>query len=205
MAIKKKIVHADNFAVHLYKEGTFWTAYEQSAFAVQQMQPEYNVNKKYEKSINELVISLDVPEDKLESVLSAFEVVRKSNSCVNLRAREAIDLSAFKVWKVFLPTTVVRPSFPDKYELEEQEEVRRAPRVIRKPSARKKRELLDLDTTESLPDNLNNGEMPESVTNENVNAIIQKLRTLDVSNISPMEALMLLSEIKRELAVSATP
>ncbi|MDR0334140.1 MAG: hypothetical protein LBI15_11865 [Dysgonamonadaceae bacterium] len=57
MIIKEKIHHTDTFAVNLYKEGIFWMAYEQSAYAVCQIKP-YIARKKYVKAVSAEVVSV---------------------------------------------------------------------------------------------------------------------------------------------------
>jgi hypothetical protein len=203
MTIKQKIQHADAFSVNLYREGIFWAAYEQSAFAVQRVKQRCKVYKRYENSVADLVVSLGITDDELPGVLSEFEVVHRDDSRVNLRIDTAIDLSDFKAWKIFLPATTATAFF-DKYESDWREIARAtAPpptpssRPIAKRSLIRKKRGSDVNVIK-LPDNLNNNSaMPESAAD--LSTIADKLRAIDLSSINPIEALMFLSEIKREL------
>jgi hypothetical protein len=48
-SINEKIVHSSLCSVNLYKEGIFWTAYEQSAYYVWQLKGYKPTKKRYKK------------------------------------------------------------------------------------------------------------------------------------------------------------
>jgi hypothetical protein len=152
MIIKEKIHHTDTFAVNLYKEGVFWMAYEQSAYAVCQIKP-YIARKKYVKAVSAEIVSMGFPNNVLESILSAFEVLGKSELQVNLKTREPIDLKVFETWKLSLPIQV------------------------------------NMDKTEKAKVGMLESEL------------INKLRTFDLSNATPMQCMIFLSSIKKELKI----
>ncbi|MDR0332934.1 MAG: hypothetical protein LBI15_05665 [Dysgonamonadaceae bacterium] len=152
MTIKEKIYHTDAFAVNLYKEGVFWTAYEQSAYAVCQIKP-YTARKKYVKAVSAEVVSVGFPDSVLESILSAFEVLEKSELQVNLKTREPIDLKVFETWKLSLPIQV------------------------------------SVDKMEKAKAGMLESEL------------INKLRSFDLSNATPMQCMIFLSSIKKELKI----
>ena len=102
MTVKDKIQHADAFAVNLYKEGIFWKAYEQSAYAVLQIRS-YQASKQYIKKAATDVVHIGFPDNALRDILSAFAVVSRNETEVNLKTREPIDLEAFGTWKKALP------------------------------------------------------------------------------------------------------
>jgi hypothetical protein len=103
-----------------------------------------------------------------------------------------------------LPTTTAAALF-DKYESDWQGITRAAappPTPPSRPIARrsliKNRRGSNVPVIK-LPDNLNNNSaMQESAAD--LSTIADKLRAIDLSGISPIEALMFLSEIKKELA-----
>ena len=102
MTITNKIQHTTPSDVKLYKEGIFWKAYEQSAYAILQLRT-YQAKKEYVKIAAAEVVSIGFPDSVLESIIAAFEVVTKEEFKILLKTREPIDLAAFEVWKKALP------------------------------------------------------------------------------------------------------
>jgi hypothetical protein len=102
MTIKEKIQHTDASTVNFHKEGIFWMAYEQSAYAVCKLK-EYKANKKFVKAVNAEVVSVGFPDKALGGILSYFEIQQKTDSQISLRTRGELSLQTVQQWKAELP------------------------------------------------------------------------------------------------------
>ncbi len=109
MEISKKIQHGDEFELRLYKEGIFWTAYEQSAYAIVRIKP-YKVTKKFVKVIEQEVVSVGFPQSSLENLTVGMIEEVKEDTLAVFRLTEAVDPEEFRLWKEALPLT----AFPEK-------------------------------------------------------------------------------------------
>ena len=69
MTIKEKIEYEDGQLVHLWKEGVFWVAYEQSAYLVSQVK-KLKPTKKYVKTAGREVVSVGFPSSVLADITS---------------------------------------------------------------------------------------------------------------------------------------
>ena len=176
--ITEKIVHSDAFEVNLYKEGgVFWKAYEQSAYAIHQIRREYKSKKEYVKKVATQVVSIGFPDSALRDILSAFAVVGRNEKVINLKTREPIDLEAFKVWKEALPVFV-----PTCENCKIQDSM-----IQDLKMQNAKIEPLNSVAIESL----------NSETNSEAIIVYNKVRHLDLSNVTPMDCMTFLSELKK--------
>ncbi|RLJ22916.1 hypothetical protein CLU97_4725 [Chryseobacterium sp. 7] len=66
MKIADIIRQEDHTKIQLYKQGVFWVAYEQSAYAVWKITG-YKASKKYVKNICSYVVSIGFPSSALEN------------------------------------------------------------------------------------------------------------------------------------------
>jgi hypothetical protein len=106
MTIQEKIVHPALDDVFLYREGIFWMAYEQSAYAVSQVKTLKAV-KKYVKVIGREVVSVGFPDAALAKVSASFNEFSKDGNRVKMKAQAPIAIEAFEAWKNGLPLFVV--------------------------------------------------------------------------------------------------
>ncbi|MDR1632064.1 MAG: hypothetical protein LBR97_04180 [Dysgonamonadaceae bacterium] len=103
MGISEKIIHPDAFHVHLYKEGVFWIAYEQSAYYFW-LKKGYKPTKKFVKSIKKEIVSIGFPQSALPSNINSNCLMEKDE--INLKTfllEESIDEDAFEQWKMQVP------------------------------------------------------------------------------------------------------
>ena len=163
MTIVEKIQHTDAFAINLYKEGVFWKAYEQSAYAIQQIRS-YQAVKQYIKLVRGEVVHIGFPDSVLKDILPAFALVGRTEKEIRLKTSRPIDLQAFEVWKEALPLKEANPP----------------------------QSLLHNGGVTSL-----SGREGSKESELNV---LSKLRAFDLSNATPMQCMMFLSELKKGLA-----
>jgi hypothetical protein len=71
MTISEKIKHSLPNEIHFYKEGVFWVAYEQSAFAICKIKS-YKPTKKFVKAAGMEVVSAGFPANALALVVSGI-------------------------------------------------------------------------------------------------------------------------------------
>ena len=99
MTIDEKLQRECADKVHLYKEGAFWVAYEQSAYLVSQVKT-LKPTKKFIKTVNKEVVSVGFPTSSLGSVTLHF-VLKEERGDYNLifEASESVSESDFLQWK----------------------------------------------------------------------------------------------------------
>ena len=121
MTIKEKIQHQSLAEIRLYLEGTFWTAYEQSAYYFHKLKG-YKPTKKFIKVINQEVVSVGFPENALSKMgiqkpevgatlavvqeVGAYAIrpseISENGKMFVFRIVEAIDEREFLEWKAGL-------------------------------------------------------------------------------------------------------
>jgi hypothetical protein len=69
--------------IHLYKEGSFWKAYERSAYLFVQHIKTYQTRLRYYKNIDQEIISIGFPDIALPKI---FKIVETQN-VVSLHSR----------------------------------------------------------------------------------------------------------------------
>jgi hypothetical protein len=100
MGISEKIIHPDVYHIHIYKEGVFWVAYEQSAYYFW-LKKSYKPTKKRIKSIEKEVVSVGFPQNTLDKrdSISHCSLERDEPNVKTFLLEEPIDLNAFEKWK----------------------------------------------------------------------------------------------------------
>jgi len=96
MTICDKIIETSPNEVHLFKEGVFWVAYEQSAYYFH-LRKGYKPTKKFIKKINCEIVSVGFPQSVLPS--AELEILQRSDTHIVLRTENAIDETEFLDWK----------------------------------------------------------------------------------------------------------
>ena len=111
MTIKEKInvtaetLHATSLQqIHLWKEGVFWVAYEQSAYAIWLLK-KYKPVKKFIKSVGMEVVSIGFPATALASVEAYCIRLDEKSSDTHLVSETTgpFDETAFSDWKNAIP------------------------------------------------------------------------------------------------------
>lgn len=85
--------------INLYLEGTFYKAYEQSAFAFCTRIKAYNVLRKESKTLGRDILYVGFPQTTLDKVLSSQMFVRIDEKTVRVTLSTPIDNSEFLVWR----------------------------------------------------------------------------------------------------------
>ncbi len=137
--------------IYLYKEGIFFKAYEQSAFAFATQRRDYMPKAKMVKSINQKIVSLGFPQSALNKYLD--RVVKREEKTVVLEC-DPIDVDRFQEWKQKIPFEIEKPQ-----------------------------------PTESIQSE-----------NSQMKRIFERIRTFPIETKSPMECMLFVSEIKKELS-----
>ncbi|GHT22941.1 hypothetical protein FACS189430_05490 [Bacteroidia bacterium] len=101
-------------AVHLWKEGVFWLAYEQSAYAVW-LQKGYKPTKKYVKAASMEVVSIGFPNvETLQATSLQATPHQITDGHIVIQLPAAIDHAAFLAWKngIAMPAAAGQGSAP---------------------------------------------------------------------------------------------
>ncbi len=91
--------------IHLFLEGTFWIAYERSAFQFVRSIKPYQVKKKWIKNIGQDMVSLGFPSSALDAVVVGLERLEVSEKRIILKAPEALLPEEFDRWQSAVPIT----------------------------------------------------------------------------------------------------
>lgn len=97
---KLGIIGSDRSSIHLFREGTFWKAYEDSAYLFIKHIRKYKPVKKTIKSLKMAVVSVGFPEKVLEDILQDVEIVSRVEDycaigCEQIESTE----EEFHLWK----------------------------------------------------------------------------------------------------------
>jgi hypothetical protein len=151
MTILEKIEHSTPYEVHLFKEGIFWVAYEQSAFAICQLKP-YKPTKKNIKAVGQAVVTVGFPENALAGILLSFQNTEKQDNMIIMQSETPFEQDVFDAWKNGI-------------------------------------EMYVAGALRAMP-------LQTSVeTSEK--GLLQKIRSFDVSNASPIECMLFINELKQ--------
>lgn len=99
MTINEKIKNEEGVAIHLYKEGIFWIAYEKSAYALVQHKA-LKVSKRHVKKINSYIVRVGFPTDLLDYFYSLLGApIIKDEFYIRINLENEILESDFTPWK----------------------------------------------------------------------------------------------------------
>lgn len=93
-------IEEGNFnSIHLYKEGSFWKAYERSAHLfVNHIRP-YMVKMRRYKNIKEDIISTGFPDVALHGILEGRKVTARQENTIAIELDAEINEEEFTKWK----------------------------------------------------------------------------------------------------------
>lgn len=112
---------ANEGQIYLYLEGSFWKAYEKSAFYFVQTIKEYKIKKKYMKSISMEIVSLGFPNSAIEVITNAQEVTEASDKKLVIKAQKVFCESDFTSWKNSIDMNIGLP--PDSENIRQNDEI----------------------------------------------------------------------------------
>jgi len=96
MTVKEKLQHEEGKLVHLWKEGAFWVAYEQSAFLVSQVK-KLKPNKKFVKNVGMDIVTVGFPDSALGSI--SLQITERNEKRITMQPERAADRDEFMAWK----------------------------------------------------------------------------------------------------------
>jgi hypothetical protein len=108
-------------SIHLYKEGSFWKAYEHSAYLFVKHIKSYQTRLRYYKNIGQEVISIGFPDIALPTILEESNMIQQSETQVTLRLKEELVIEDFLVWKTQTPLTVIQKASKQEQNKTEQD------------------------------------------------------------------------------------
>lgn len=83
--------------IHLYREGIFWKAYQQSAYQILQQRNRFKVSKKHVKAVGQQIVSIGFPDSTL-SQLFVPELLTQTTDKQLTIACSPIDMLAYQAW-----------------------------------------------------------------------------------------------------------
>lgn len=207
----QEIIAAENRntdKIYLHLEGIFWKAYERSAFAFIHRISRYKASKRFVKYLDAKVVSLGFPDASRSKVLGDRPLVTDSADMLVLDAG-SIDAEEYGRWKEALPLIVPKPATPSAAAAVQ-------PVYGAGYSASPRQMAIPVPDVESVPrrvtvvePSLVRSQAPEPVmaaaraaaaADSSVSeAVLRDLRNFSVENATPLECLIFVSSLKKQL------
>lgn len=187
--------------IYLHLEGIFWKAYERSAFAFIHRISRYKASKRFVKYLDARVVSLGFPDASRSKVLGDRPLLTETDGMLVLDGG-SIDTDEYGRWKESLPLIVPKPVAapaaaaaisPSLYE------------PVYAASARPMLSSLPVPDIESVPRRVTVVEPPQSAAPSRPadasvsEAVLRDLRNFSVENATPLECLIFVSSLKKQL------
>lgn len=170
--------------IRLYAEGLFWKAYERSAYACCTQFREFKATKKYIKAMEGELVSIGFPRTSLSTLAGEEQIVERGEKSVVIRCKEPVDEKMFAAWKNHLPLTAPAASGKNAFS---------APEPVADP-------LVPSDAQASAPVDTTTPmrSMPDFARSR-AETVAELLRSYNLAEHTPMEAMLFISELKRLL------
>lgn len=204
----QEIIAAENRntdKIYLHLEGIFWKAYERSAFAFIHRISRYRASKRFVKYLDAKVVSLGFPDASRSKVLGDRPLVSDTADMLVLDAG-AIDIEEYGRWKEALPLIVpkpaagtsAQPAYGAVYSVSPRQRVVPIPDVESVPRR---------VTTVSPPSPAAQLQPPAMAAAHSAaaadvsvgEAVLRDLRNFSVENATPLECLIFVSSLKKQL------
>lgn len=190
--------------IYLHLEGIFWKAYERSAFAFIHRISRYKASKRFVKYLDAKVVSLGFPDASRSKVLGDRPLLSESDDMLVLEGG-SIDAEEYGRWKDALPLIVPKPASPTN-------PVPPAYGAVYGGAARQM--AIPVPDVESVPRHVTvvapaPPQTPESgaaparsagaADSSVYEAVLRDLRNFSVENATPLECLLFVSSLKKQL------
>lgn len=187
----QEIIAAENCntdRIFLYPEGVFWKAYERSAFAFVRRISRYKITKRFVKYLDTEIVSLGFPDSSRTRVLGDRPVKAGPYGMLVLDGG-TIDPAAYLRWKEAIPLVAARtattspPAAPVTF----------PPPAVGVGSGG--------PTRLGVEQPLVTAPLPVGAENRTsvVEAVLRDLRNFSVENATPLECLLFVSSLKKQL------
>lgn len=200
----QEIIAAENRntdKIYLHLEGIFWKAYERSAFAFIHRISRYRASKRFVKYLDAKVVSLGFPDASRSKVLGDRPLVSDTADMLVLDAG-SIDAEEYGRWKEALPLIVPKPAAPATgasaqpaygavYNISSRQMTIPVPDV----------ESVPRRVTVVEPSSPAQAQQPAmAAADASVGeAVLRDLRNFSVENATPLECLIFVSSLKKQL------
>lgn len=187
--------------IYLHLEGIFWKAYERSAFAFIHRISRYKASKRFVKYLDAKVVSLGFPDASRSKVLGDRPLLSESDDMLVLDGG-SIDAEEYGHWKDALPLIVPKPASP----------ANPAPPAYGTVYGGTARQMaIPVPDVESVPRRVTvvAPEPPEAgaaparsagaADSSVYEAVLRDLRNFSVENATPLECLLFVSSLKKQL------
>lgn len=169
--------------IRLYAEGLFWKAYERSAYACCTQLRGFKPTKKYIKAMDGEIVSIGFPQTSLSTLVDEEQIVERGEKSVVIKCMEPIDEKMFVVWKNHLPLTASAVS-------------------AKKVSPADSSDPLIPDCSEESSPVDTASPSPRMAADEHpsyASAVVERIRSYNLAEHTPMETMLFVSELKRLL------
>ena len=169
--------------IHLYLEGIFWKAYEYSAYRFTFGICAFMVKKKFIRTLSRDMVSIGFPMDSLKKHSALFDLVSEGDKQCTIIPKSCTPPMPFEEWRASIPLEVkkVTPSV-----------VNRPPLPSREPTDRE-REMAEAAAEKSRLEAMFSG--GKSFAEK----IVDEIRHYNLANVTPMECMMWLSQLKTRI------
>lgn len=119
MTIAEIISREEDNIIQLYRQGVFWVAYEQSAYAVHKI-TNYKASQRYIKNMREYVVSLGFPDAALGKLLGSKSVLESTEKYKRLLSPHTLEKGELDKWKKTVPLAEKKENHKEKPSAEEE-------------------------------------------------------------------------------------
>lgn len=165
----------NNSTIILLREGIFWKAYEKSAYAFCKRIKPFMVKKKYIRSINDEIVSIGFPMSSTKAILQGKTILLEEERKMIISI-DPIDHDGFMAWKkeqTLTPATTPSTSIS--------------------PAA-------SYSNSNSNNSSNNSSSSGAFGYNSQEKEIITRIRLFSLESKTPLECMLFLSEIKKQLS-----
>lgn len=194
--------------IYLHLEGIFWKAYERSAFAFIHRISRYKASKRFVKYLDAKVVSLGFPDASRSKVLGDRPLVSDTADMLVLDVG-SIDAEEYGRWKEALPLIVPKPAAPAAVASAQ-------PAYGSAYNVSPRQMAIPVPDVESVPRRVTMVEPPlprsqapepamaaarsAAAADSSVSeAVLRDLRNFSVENATPLECLIFVSSLKKQL------
>ncbi len=199
--------------IYLYLEGIFWKVYERSAFAFIHRISRYKPSKRFIKYLDTSIVSLGFPDASRSKVLGDRPLIQATDDLLILEAGP-IGVEEFERWKESLPLIVPKNTTPPSvgrttYTATIYDGERVPPRRVTLPPVPAVESVPRRETAAQHPPH-SSASLPSASSatpppTENRNSggvgenVLRDLRNFSVENATPLECLLFVSSLKKQL------
>lgn len=185
--------------IYLHLEGIFWKAYERSAFAFTHRISRYKASKRFVKYLDAEVVSVGFPDASRAKVLGDRPLEAEEADMLVL-GTGAIDAEEYGCWKEAIPLAAPKPAGASSSAFGAVYGGVPRQKEFPVPDAESVPRYVSAVRSSRSPGAVTAGSYPAEVSETSVGeAVLRDLRNFSVENATPLECLLFVASLKKQL------